>query len=122
MPVKYRFDANITVIEMTGEYSMDELRTAFLDSLADNDRPADSFLLINLTESLSFKNRPSNDIKAMASFVASLGKRFNNRIALVAPDDLRYGLIRMGSSAVDQGGIDSRVFRDFTKARNWLLS
>jgi len=122
MPVKYRFDANITVIEMVGEYSLDDLRTAFLNSLADTDRPANSFLLINLAESLSFKNRPSDDIKTMASFVADLGNRFNNRIALVAPDDLRYGLIRMGSAAVDQEGVDSRVFRDFAEARKWLLS
>jgi len=122
MPVKYRFDSNIVVIEMVGEYSMDDVRSAFLDSLADPERPIDSFLLINMTDSLSIKNRSTDEIRDMANFLASLGERFENRIAMVAPDDFRYGLLRMGSFDSEQKGISSRVFRDFAQARNWLLS
>ncbi len=122
MPVKYRFDSNIVVIEMVGEYSLDDLRRAFLDSLADPARPTDSFLLINMTDSLSIKTRSVDDIRDMATFVASLGERFDNRVALVATDDFRYGLLRMGSFGSEQRGIDSRVFRDLAQARNWLLS
>ena len=39
MPVTYRFDSNIIVVEMFGEYSMNDLRTAILNSLTDSDEP-----------------------------------------------------------------------------------
>jgi len=122
MPVKYRFDPKIVIIEMTGEYSLDELRTTILNALADSARPADSFLLINLSDSQSIYSRSSEDVRAMANFVGSLGKRFNNRIAFVAPDDLPFGLMRMGSVGSEDLGIESRVFRAFAEARKWLLS
>ncbi|MGO9481707.1 MAG: STAS/SEC14 domain-containing protein [Candidatus Kryptoniota bacterium] len=122
MPVKYRFDSDIVVVEMVGEYSMDELRAAILNSLADPERPGNSFLLINLTESQSIHERSSSEVATMARFVASLGKRFNNRIALVAPDDLPFGLMRMSSAGSEQRGIRSQVFRTLAEARKWLMS
>ena len=122
MPVTYRFDSNITIIEMVDEYSMDEIRTTILNSLTDSNCPANSFLLINLAESESFHNRSSQNIRTMASFVASLGERFNNRIALVGPDDLTYGLMRMASVGSEERGIKLAIFRTFGEAREWLLS
>jgi hypothetical protein len=122
LPVTYRFDSKIVVIEMVGECSMDDFRATVLNSLADSERPADSFLLIDLSESQSIYNRSSEDIRTMARFVASLGKWYNNRIALLAPDDLAYGLMRMGSVGSEERGIKSEVFRTFDEARNWLLS
>ena len=120
MPVKYRFDSNIVVVEMIGEYSLDDLRATILNSLADSERPASSFLLMNMTESKSIYNRSSDDVRAMANFVGSLGKQFNNRIAFVAPGDLPYGLMRMGSAGAEDLGIEARVFRAIDEARKWL--
>ncbi len=122
MPVNYRFDSNIIVIEMVGEYSMDDLRTTIINSLADSGHPANSFLLIDLSESKSIYNRSSEDIRTMARFVASMGKWYNNRIAFVAPNDALYGLIRMSSVGSEERGIHSDVFRTFAEARKWLLS
>jgi hypothetical protein len=122
MPVRYRFDSNIIVIEMVGEYSTDELRATVLNSLADPTRPANSFLLIDLGESRSIYSRSSAEIKTMARFVASLANNFNNRIAFVAPDDTPFGLARMGSVGSEERGIESDVFRTFAEARKWLLS
>jgi hypothetical protein len=121
MPVNYRFDSDIVVVEMVDEYSMDDLRTTILNSLADSECPANPFLLINLAESKSIHNRSSENIRTMSRFVASLGKRFNNRIALVAPDDLTFGLARMGSAGSEERGIKSEVFRTLAEARTWLL-
>ncbi len=121
MPVQYRFDSNIVVIEAIGEYSMEEFRTTLLDSLNDSQRPASSFLLIDLTQSVSIYNRSSEDIKTMARFVASQGDRFNNRIAMVGPNDLPYGMMRMGSAGSERRGIEARVFRSLAEARKWLL-
>ena len=105
MPVRYRFDSNIVVIEMVGEYSMDELRTSILKSLADSDFPSNSVVLFDLTESRSIYIRSSDDIKNMVQSIAPLAKRFNNRVALVASADLPYGLMRMGSVFSEAGSI-----------------
>jgi hypothetical protein len=122
MPVRYRFDSNIVVIETIGEYSMEEFRTTILDSLNDSQRPTNPFLLIDLTQSVSIYNRSSEDIKTMARFVASLGDRFSNRIAMVGSKDLPYGMMRMGSAGSEERGIEAEVFRSFAEARKWLLS
>jgi len=122
MPVKYRFDSTIVVIELVGEYSMDDLRSTILNSLADSARPVNSYLLIDLSKSRSIYDRSAEDVNIMASFIGSLGGRFNNRIALVAPNDLPYGLMRMGSVGSEERGVKSEVFRSFDDARNWLLS
>jgi hypothetical protein len=122
MSVKYRFDANIVVVEMIGEYSLNDIRTTILNSLADSARAPDSFLLIDLTKSKSICFRTSQEIQTMAIFVGSLGSRFNNRIVLVGPDDLKFGLLRMGSVGSEDRGVKSEVFRRFEEARKWLLS
>ncbi len=122
MPVTYRFDSNIVIIEMVGEYSMDDIPTTILNSLADSHCPANPSILIDLTESLSIYKRSSQDVTTMARSLVSLGKRFNNRVALVAPNDLQYGLMRMGSVFSEEQGMTPEIFRSFAEARKWLLS
>jgi hypothetical protein len=122
MPVTYQFDSNIVVIDMVGEYSMDEIRTTILNSLADSTCPANPFVLMNLCEARSIYNRSPQDVITMARSLASLSNRFNNRIALVASKDLPYGLMRMGSIFSEETGFAPKVFRTFAEARKWLLS
>ena len=122
MPVTYRFESNIVTIEMVGEYSMDDIPTTILNSLADSNCPANPSILINLSESLSIYKRSSEDVITVARSLVSLGKYFNNRIALVAPNDLQYGLMRMGSVFSEELGMKVEIFRTFAKARQWLLS
>jgi hypothetical protein len=122
MPVAYRFDSNIIVIEMVGEYSLDDIRMTILNSLADSKCPTTPFILVNLSGSRSIYNRSSDDVKTIALSLASLAKRFNNRIALVAPDDFPYGLMRMGSVFSAMAGFEPEVFRTYADARKWILS
>jgi hypothetical protein len=122
MPVTYRFDSNIVIIEMVGEYSMADIPKTILNALADSHCPANPSILVNLSESLSLYKRSSEEVITMALSLVSLGKRFNNRIALVAPNDLQYGLMRMGSVFSEDHGMKVEIFRNFAKARQWLLS
>ena len=122
MPVTYRFDANIVVLEMVGEYSMDEVRQTILNSISDPKFPANTCLLIDLSESQSIYKRSTEEVKAMAQYIASLGERFNNRIALVAHSDLPYGLMRMSSVGSEERGVKSAVFRTVAEARKWLVA
>lgn len=122
MPVSYRFDSNIIIIEMIGEYSVADLRATILNSFDDPDCPKNPTLMIDLSKSSSIYQRTSASVNAMAGFIASYGNKFNHRIALVAPDDLTYGLMRMSSAPADLHGIEVEISRTYEKAREWLLS
>ena len=45
---------------------------------------------------------------------------FRGRVAVVAVDDLTYGLARMWEAFVDGAGWEHRVFRDRAEATAWL--
>ena len=122
MPVTYRFESNIVIMEMVGEYSLDEIRQTLLNAIADTRRPASARLLVNLTESQSIYKRSQAELQSAAQFLASLAKNFNNHIAFVSSKDLPYGLARMVSVGADDIGIETGVFRTMAEARRWLLS
>jgi hypothetical protein len=122
MPVTYRYDCHIIVVEMFGEYSMNDLRTTIHTSLTEFKGPNSPFLLFNFGESRSIYIRSSEDITIMANFLTSLANRFNNRIAFVSSYDLPYGLMRFISVKAGSCGIDSEVFQTYEEAREWLLS
>ena len=122
MPVTYRFDSNIVVIEMIGEYPLDDIRATIINSLADTKCPTTPFILVDFSRSRSIYSRSSNDIKTMAHSLSTLTKRFNGRVAMVTPDDLSYRLMRMDSVFSMEGGFEPEVFRTYTDARKWILS
>jgi hypothetical protein len=122
MPVSFRYDENIIVIEMSGEYSVHELRSTVINAFADSSRLPNAVLMIDLSESKSFNKRSSETINSFAHFIGSFAKQFNKRIAFIAPDDLKYGLVRMGVSAANNIEIEVEIFREYLKAREWLIT
>jgi hypothetical protein len=122
MPVSFRYDENIIVIEMSGEYSIDELRSTVINAFTDSAIPPNAFLMIDFSASQSFHKRSSETINSLAFFIGSFAKQFNNRLAFVVPDNLNYGLVRMGVSNVNKTEIDVEIFREYFKAREWLLT
>ena len=117
MPVNYRFDFNIIVICMAGEYSINDLRAALLNSLADPERPPDSFLLFDFGESRGIHTRPAEEIQTMTDFFALMGNRYNYRLAFASSHDLPYVLQHFVSVKSGSYGITSEVFQTFDEAR-----
>ena len=122
MPINYRFDFNIIVIYMAGEYTINDLRLTLLNSFADPERPPDSFLLFNFGESQSIHCRSTQEIQTMADFVASMGNRYNYRLAIASSHDLPYVLQHFVSVKARTYGIVSETFQTFDEAREWLVS
>ena len=122
MPVNYRFDFNIIVIYMAGGYTVNDLRATLLNSLADPERPPDSFLLFNFGESQSIYTRSTEEIQTMTDFFASTGNRYNYRLAFASSHDLPYALQHFVSVKSRSYGITSEVFQTFNEAREWLVS
>lgn len=122
MPVNYRFDSNIIVIYTAGEYTINDLRAALLNSLVDPERPPNSFLLLNFGESQIIYCRSTQEIQKMTDFVASVGNHYNYRFAIVSSHDLPYVLQHFVSVRSGRYGITSEVFQTFDEAREWLVS
>jgi|GEM_PF-931360 len=122
MPVNYRFDVNIIVIYMVGEYTANDLRATLLNSLADPERRPGSFLLFNFGESQGIHTRPTEEIQTMTDSFALMGNRYNYRLAFVSSHDLPHALQHFVSVKSRSYGISSDVFQTFDEAREWLLS
>ncbi len=72
MPVSYRFDTNIIVITMEGEYSNEEIYKVTQASLADPHFPNEPKLLIDLTGSVSLRDRSSENVNRVARYFGSV--------------------------------------------------
>ena len=122
MPVLYRFDSNVIIIELIGEYSINEFKALVSNLFNDPSCPQNPVLLIDLSNSRSIQNRSSASINSMASFIASYAERFNNRLAIVVPDDLTFGLMRMSSVEADSLKISFKILRTMEEARAGLTA
>ena len=121
MPVTLRHDDNIIVIEMSGAYKQEEARAVISKTFTDASLPKNAVLMIDLTKSESIVQRSSDDIKALADYINSFREYFNYRLALVTPDNLKYGLMRMTAVTGEQLGIEIKIFQEYSQARQWLL-
>ena len=120
MPVTYHFDGCTVALRMTGLYETADVRAAFLAALAEPDRPEVAGLLFDVRGSQSLARRTADQVRTMAQFIASHADRFGRRLALVADNDVAFGLMRLASVGVEQHGVEASVFRDVAEAERWL--
>lgn len=121
MPIAYSYDLYIVVMHMDGKYDTDDLRAAILQALDDPQCPKNPVLLFDMRASQALSDRSTSDVRQMAYFLAKHGSRFGRRLAMVVSNDLGYGLMRLGGTHAELGGLDADVFRDIAEARSWLL-
>ena len=63
----------------------------------------------------------ATDIRAIGEFVATIGGRLGpSSIAVVVPDKLTFGFVRMGEMRANQPQLDVRIFYSLAEAREWL--
>jgi hypothetical protein len=117
---EHRRERGIAIVEASGVYGVGELRAAFEAALDPADGVAVRGLLLDVSASQSLTGRTSQEVRTMAYFVSSLGDRFARRFALIAPSDLAFGLMRLGSIVTQAEGIETHVFRDRDAAMDWL--
>jgi hypothetical protein len=120
MPVAYEFDNDVILLRLVGKYTTSDLKSAILDALDDARLPERPVLLFDLRESRSLQDRTADEVRDMAHFLASHGRRFGNRLAMVTASDLAFGLMRLGAVTAETGGLAAEVFRDMGAAKEWL--
>jgi hypothetical protein len=120
MAVSYSFDDRFIHLRMAGAYTTADVRHTLEQALADPECGQRDGMLFDLTESDSLNQRTPADIQEMARFLAGHSKRFGARLAMVAPSDFAYGLMRMGGVIAEAFGAEPKVFRTNDEALGWL--
>lgn len=120
VPVSFEVDGGVIFLRMAGAYSMTELRDAVVAALDAPESANAIGMVLNVSESEALKTRTADDVTSMGYFLASKSDRFSRRIALVASEDFRFGMMRLGSAALEQLRVDNQVFRTEAEGINWL--
>jgi hypothetical protein len=120
MPVLADYTAEIITLRLIGEYSPDDIREAFYAALPTPDAVSGG-LLIDLTQSVSIRTRPSSDVRAMSHWWAARKQIFQGRLAMVAAGTVEFGMTRLAELEADSYGLIVGVFRDAAEARAWIL-
>ncbi|MDB4888142.1 MAG: hypothetical protein JWN79_3580 [Gemmatimonadetes bacterium] len=77
-------------------------------------------LLLDLSASASLRDRSSDDLRGVATFLSSRRAMFGSRLATVGLSDLAYGLLRMVTVFASEHGIENEAFRSRDEAVAWL--
>ena len=120
MTIEHRRDGDVAIVRASGRYEVAELRAALEAAVSLFGPTGAAALLFDLSESQALGDRPTEDVRAMAYFIASHGDRFGRRLAMVTGSEVAYGLMRLGATVAESQGISARVFRDHESAMAWL--
>ena len=122
MPVQHRRAGDIAVVEASGRYEVAELRAAIDAAIAQFGADGAAGLLFDLTRSEALGDRPTDEVRAMAYFIASRAEGFGARLAMVTGSEVAYGLMRLGAIVAESQGVTAAVFRDAPSALAWLAA
>ncbi len=122
MAVTYRIVGDLLEMAFVGDYLPDDIPRQFLAALNDPACPKRVALFVDVTRSTSLAARSSEDIKRVAEFLGPYSDRIGGRCAVLATEDIHFGLSRMGSVYSAGVGVETRVFRDRDEALAWLKS
>ena len=116
------FVGELLLLTAVGNSQHGDVAAAVAAAIAAPDRPVLRGVLFDGRLSTSLATRTSVQIRAVADDLTRLASHFGARIALVATNDLAYGLLRIGDAHMQGAGLDSCVFRTPTDALAWLIA
>jgi len=119
MPLRFWREQGCAVVSFEGTYEPQAGLGAIEEALDAEPEPALG-LLLDLTDSESFRGRSTDGLRVVAQFLSTRRDRFGSRLATVGGSDLAYGLLRMGTVFAADKGIESAVFRTRAEALAWL--
>lgn len=120
MAVSYLLDGSLLRMELAGSYEPEDVVRVFLAAIADPACPDPVALLVDVTRSESLAGRSPSQIRFVAESLGPHVKRIKGRCAVVAVEDLHFGLGRMGSVYSEGVGVEAAIFREEEAARRWL--
>ena len=122
MPVSYRFEGRIFRLANVGESTVDELIETFEAALDDPAFPEHAILLWDIRESVSLKERSAAELLRITQILGPKAHRHSNTSAILVPNDLYHGLMRMATAYGSEYESNSKLFRDEAEALEWIGS
>jgi hypothetical protein len=119
VPVYHAHKDGILVITADGDYTTSEMRRVAEAAVASPDTQVPARILLDMSGAASMKNRTSDELFELADFFTGLGDNLD-AVAVLAPDEASYGLMRMGMTLYTGRGVRADVFRARPEAVGWL--
>ncbi len=121
MPVTYRINEDVVEMTLDGTSTPDEVIQTFHKALEDENTPEEFVLLMDVRNSTSLATRPTPEIIRVAEYLGPFQDRVK-RCAVLATENIHFGLSRLGAVYSETAGVMTSVFRDKDEALNWLRS
>jgi hypothetical protein len=119
MPVRAAFQDGVLAITVDGEYTPEELRGTGDAALLDPGVAGQVRVLLDVTDAVGLRARSSETLRETALFFAARRDRVA-KVAILAPDDLGYGLMRQAAVYAGNAGLVAQVFRTRAEGLSWL--
>lgn len=123
MPIKNQIDSehNLIIRTVSGTLTTPEILNAFNDSLDDKDFVKDMHVIWDISNA----EMHQVTVDAMNTIVEHIKTHLNNRgskykIAIIAPEDLNFGLSRMFATYGSDLPVSIGIHRDINDAYRWL--
>src|SRR5262249_24842211 len=121
MSVTYRINDDVVEMTLNGTSTPDDVIKEFHKALEDSATPEEFVLLLDVRNSTSLAMRPTAEIIRVAEYLGPFQDRVK-RCAVVATENIHFGLSRLGAVYSETAGVMTSVFRDKDEAVNWLHS
>jgi hypothetical protein len=119
MPATYRIQKDLVEISLIGECPPDEVIQTFHEALDDPSTPSQFILFLDVRKSTSLASRDTADIIRVAEYLGPHKDRVT-RCAVLATENVHFGLSRLGAVYSETAGVMTSVFRDREEAIAWL--
>ena len=119
MPVFTRIRDGVLVVTVDGDYTSDGLRRAGERGLESDDVPTPVAVLLDMSGSAGVGKKSSDDLRQTGEFFGQR-RELITRVAVLAPSDVVYGLMNIGSVFATAARVPTRPFRDRGEAMEWL--
>ncbi len=117
--LSYKIDGGILYEIVIGEIGVEEQCGFIREVLSDPALPSPLKVLRDAREQDGLIGDSLNDLQPIISIAKNAFMPAGSRMAIVASDDLVFGMSRVFQAHLDE---NVSVFRDYDEAREWLLS
>ena len=121
MSATYRLNDDVVEMTLNGTTGIDEVIQTFHKALDDSNTPEEFVLLLDVRKSSSLATRPTSEIIKVAEYLGPFQDRVR-RCAVLATENIHFGLSRLGAVYSETAGVMTSVFRDKEEAIDWLHS
>jgi hypothetical protein len=120
--VSCSIEPGIVTLGLVGRYSFGDVMRVLRSALDDSRLAHEPNLLLDIRESQ--ETRTHQELVALADFIEAAQGLLGPRCAVVAGDELRFGLGRELAGWAASRGISVRVFRgaEYAAGKAWLLA